>query len=244
MRNIKLLIAYDGSDFCGWQRQKQDRSVQEVIENALGKMHGRAVSLNGAGRTDSGVHAAGQTANFFTTIDSIPADRFVNALNSILPPDVRILESCETDMNFHARFSALMRTYRYFFLCRRLLPHESRYNLQLYRYPNLKLLNSYCRLLLGEKNCTIFAAAGDTSKSKNRYIYQAGFHIEGERLIFEISANAFLQKMVRSITGTLLGCEEKSVSPQELREIVLSKDRSLSGPTLPPNGLFLWQVIY
>jgi tRNA pseudouridine38-40 synthase len=248
-RNIRLLVAYDGTDFCGWQRQcEENRTVQGVIERALNKMHGFHVSLTGSGRTDTGVHAIGQVANFFTNIDSIPCDRFVPALNSFLPQEVRILESCEEKKEFHARFSAFARTYRYHFICRDLLPHERNYNLCLRRFPRLEILNAYGRLLLGETDCTIFAGAGDASqkagKSTNRYIYRAHFHIEGERLVFEICANAFLRNMVRSIAGTFLHYEEKDTPPEKLREIIASKERSLAGPTLPPQGLFLWKVDY
>jgi tRNA pseudouridine38-40 synthase len=257
-RNIKLLIAYDGTDFSGWQRQSappgslsgkpdEARTVQGEIEKALEKIHGQAVSLTGSGRTDTGVHAAGQAANFYTNINSIPAEKFVPALNTLLPQDVRILESCETTPGFHARFSACSRTYRYHFICERpALPHESRYNLQLWRFPRIDALNAYGRLLLGEIDCSIFAGAGDsalvTGKSKNRYIYNAVFFMEGGRLIFEIRANAFMRKMVRSIAGTFLHYEEKDTPPEKLREIIASGQRSLAGPTLPPQGLFLWKV--
>ena len=243
-RNIKLLIAYDGADFCGWQRQKGNRTVQGVIEEALEKIHECHITLTGCGRTDSGVHAVGQVANFYTNMNNIPADRFNLALNSLLPHDVRILESSQTDPQFHARFSACARTYRYQFICRNLLPHESRYNLYLRRFPRLDILNAYGRQILGETDCSIFAGTGDKSKSKNRYIYNSQFYMEGDRLIFEICANAFLRNMVRSIAGTFLHYEEKDTPPEKMREIIASKDRSLAGPTLPPQGLFLWNVKY
>ena len=242
-RNIRLLIAYDGTDFCGWQRQGQERTVQGVIEQALEKMHGKPVNLTGSGRTDSGVHAAGQAANFYTGIDSIAPARFVPALNALLPNDVRVLDACEEKEKFHARFSAVSRTYRYQFIFAP-LPHERRYNLPLYRYPRLDILNAYGRLLFGETDCSIFTASGDSSKSRYRYIYQSFFYIEGNRLIFEIRANAFLRKMVRSIAGTFLYYEEKNTPPENLGEIIASGNRALSGPTLPPQGLFLWNVEY
>ena len=246
-RNIKLTIAYDGTDFHGWQRQENGRTVQGVIEQALEKIHGSYVSLTGSGRTDAGVHAAGQTANFFTGIDSIPASRFAPALNTLLPHDVRILDACEEDSNFHARFSASSRIYRYHFICNSLsgstaMPHERLYNLRLFRFPRIDILNAYGRLLLGETNCAIFSASSDTSKSKNRYIYRSYFFIEGNRLIFEICANAFLRKMVRSVAGTFLHYEETGAPPEKLREIIADGNRSLAGPTLPPHGLFLWKV--
>jgi len=243
-RNIKLIIAYDGTDFCGWQRQENDRTVQEEIENALEKMHGHPVNLSGSGRTDSGVHAAGQAANFHTDLRGINADRFAPALNSLIAHDVRVLNAEETDHDFHARFSAKSRLYRYQFAARDLLPHENRYHLKLYRQPRIDLLNAYGRLLLGETDCSIFAGAGDTSKSKNRYVHRAYFYMDKDILIFEICANAFLRNMVRSTAGTFLHYAEKNTSPAELKKIIASGDRSLAGPTLPPQGLFLWYVDY
>jgi tRNA pseudouridine38-40 synthase len=261
MRTIKLLVAYDGTDFCGWQRQSplsnDTRTVQGIIESALEKMHKHPVTLAGAGRTDSGVHAAGQVAHFHTDIDSIPSERFVPALNGLLPQDIRILESAEAPADFHARFDARMRTYRYYFICgRQALPHESRYALQLWREPRVDHLNAYCRLLPGERDCSIFAGAGEklvpqesaspkeAGHSRSRYISHAAFFIEGSRMVFEISANAFLWKMVRSIGGTLLHYEERDTPPETLAEIIASGRRELAGPTLPPQGLFLWKVDY
>ncbi|MDR1318744.1 MAG: tRNA pseudouridine synthase A [Treponema sp.] len=260
LRNIRLLAAYDGTDFLGWQRQGRrspeagrngaagksgGRTVQGEIERALEKVHKHPVNLTGAGRTDSGVHAAGQVANFYTDIKSIVPERFVPALNTFLPRDVRILEAAETRQDFHARFDARLRTYRYHFVCgRHALPHESRYSLQLWRYPNLELLNAYGRLLLGERDCSVFAGAGDKSRSRSRYISRAVFFIEGGRLIFEISANAFLWKMVRSVAGTFLYREERKTPPGDLAAIIASGNRGLAGPTLPSQGLFLWKVDY
>ena len=248
MRTIKLVIAYDGTDFCGWQKQDGNtgrRSVQAVIESALAQMHRHPVSLAGSGRTDSGVHAVGQVASFHTGIDSIKPDRFVPALNGLLPQDVRVLEAGEACPDFHARFDAKLRTYRYFFICgRQAPPHESRYALQLWRCPRLDLINAYCRRLLGERDCSMFAGARDSSKSHCRHISRAAFFYDGSRLVFEISANAFLWKMVRSVAGTFLRYEESGTPPQELAEMISRGDRSLAGPTLPPQGLFLWKVDY
>jgi tRNA pseudouridine38-40 synthase len=250
VRTIKLLIAYDGTDFCGWQRQAGHRSVQGVIEGALEQMHGHPAALTGAGRTDSGVHAAGQAAHFRTDIESIEPGRFVPALNGLLPQDVRILEAGEASPDFHARFDARTRTYRYFFICgRQALPHEGRYALQLWRRPRVDLLNAYCRLLPGERDCSIFAGAGDggasaAGKSRSRYISHTAFFAEGSHLVFEISANAFLWKMVRSVVGTFLHYEERDTPPEQLRDIIASGSRELAGPTLPPHGLFLWKVDY
>ncbi|MDR2447589.1 MAG: tRNA pseudouridine synthase A [Treponema sp.] len=266
-RNIKLLIAYDGTDFSGWQtqntwkaqktretsqknpaafpREAPRRTVQGCIEEALQKLHKHPVSLAGSGRTDAGVHAAGQIANFYTDIQSIAPDRFTPALNSLLPRDVRILAAEETHSGFHARFDAKARTYRYHIIAgRHAFPHELRYALQLWNCPSVERLNSYARLLRGEMDCSSFATPKDPSESRFRYIFNACFFVQGDALVFEITANAFLWKMVRSITGTLLFCEEKGVSVSEFQSLVGGKDRSKAGPTAPPQGLSLWNIEY
>ena len=255
-RNIRLLLSYDGTDFSGWQTQRpgkdkekvgrlHSRTVQGVVESALEKLHKKPVSLTGSGRTDSGVHAAGQVANFYTTIQSMEASRFVPAINSLLPRDVRILEAAETIPDFHSRFDAKSRTYRYYFITRReVLPWELRYAWQLRYEPNLARLNDYARLFRGEMDFTAFAIPGDKSKSRHRYISGASFFWEGKRLVFEITANAFLWKMVRSIAGTLIRFDEKGHGPDYLKEVIKLGDRCLTGPTAPPQGLFLWRVDY
>jgi tRNA pseudouridine38-40 synthase len=248
-RNIRLLISYDGTDFSGWQRQNSPsaavRTVQGEIEAALEKIHKTPTALTGSGRTDSGVHAAGQVANFQSSIKNMEACRFVPALNGLLSRDVRILDARETRPDFHARFDAKSRTYRYYFVCgRKAMPWELRYSWQLWRRPRLARLNDYAGFLRGELDCSVFAVPGDRSASRSRYISRAYFFAEGDRLVFEISANAFLWKMVRSIAGTLLHYEEKDTDRLSFREILASGDRSLAGPTAPPEGLFLWKIAY
>lgn len=247
-RNIKLIIAYDGADFSGWQSQGKDeknRTVQGCLENALEKIHKRPITLIGAGRTDAGVHAAGQTAHFYTDIKSMEARRFIPALNTLLPQDVRILDAEEARHDFHARFDAKSRTYRYRIIAgRRGLPHETRYALQIWNRPSLGKLNAYTRILRGEMDFSTFSTLKNPEKSPYRYIYNAVFFIQGDILVFEITANAFLWKMVRSLTGTLLFYEEKGLPVDEFKELVESKNRSRAGPTAPPHGLFLWKVEY
>jgi tRNA pseudouridine38-40 synthase len=238
-------VAYDGTDFSGWQRQDRRRTAQGTVEDALGKIHKRPVALSGSGRTDAGVHAAGQVANFHTDIDSIPVERFVPALNSILPRDIRVLEAGVVPGDFPARFDAKSRSYRYHLICGRpALPHELRYNLQLWRRPNLDLLNAYARIFRGEQDCSLFAWPGDPSHSRVRYFFNAAFFVAGDTLVFELQANAFLWKMARSIVGTLLQYEEQGTPPDTLKAIIAAGDRKLAGPTVPPNGLFLWKVEY
>jgi tRNA pseudouridine38-40 synthase len=245
-RNIRLTLSYDGTEFCGWQRQENTRTVQGVVEAALETIHHHPVVVSAAGRTDAGVHAIGQVANFYTSIAGIKAERFMPALNKLLPQDIRIIDAQEAASDFHARFSARSRTYRYNIICAKsAFPHELRYALHIKRYPHLDTLNDYARLLKGEMDCSIFAASSqDTKLSPYRYLNNVYFFVQGQTLIFEISANAFLHKMVRSIVGTFLFYEEKGYSAAALKEIIASGDRALAGPTAPPSGLFLWNVQY
>jgi len=251
LRNIMLTLAYDGSNFFGWQRQDardkgpssaNARTVQGVVENALEKLHKAPVALTGSGRTDTGVHAAAQVANFYTSIQSMEACRFIPALNSLLPHDVRVLDARETGADFHSRFDARLRTYRYYFITsRNALPWELRYAWHI-RQPDIALLNEYAGLFRGEMDFTAFAIPGDKSKSRSRYIANACFFFDRDKLVFEITANAFLWKMVRSIVGTLIRFEEKKISPCYLYKVIESRNRRLTGPTAPAAGLFLWKI--
>ncbi|MDR2659496.1 MAG: tRNA pseudouridine(38-40) synthase TruA [Spirochaetaceae bacterium] len=248
-RNIKLTIAYDGTDFSGWQRQAHDRSVQAVVEDALYKIHKAPTTLNAAGRTDAGVHAAGQAANFYSPLTRMNAKNYIPALNSILPPDVRIIDAIDVPAHFHARFDAKLRRYRYHFICgRQALPHERRYALQLFRHPDINLLNDYARLLHGETDCSLFASPSDSALQKGgsprRFIRQAYFTAKADSLVFEISANAFLWKMTRSIAGSLLYFESRRLPPAAFKELLVLGDHRKAGPTAPPCGLFLWNVEY
>ena len=249
LRNIKLTLSYDGTRFAGWQRQERKdrpvRTVQGEVEKALFKIHKAHIPLTGSGRTDSGVHAVGQVANFYTDIASIPPERFVQALNVHLPQDVRVLSSEEVAEDFNARFDARERTYRYFLHCgAQVAAHELPYCWPLFRRPDVRRLNEMAALLYGELDCTSFAAAGDTSASKSRFLYGASFFPEGDKLIFEISANAFLWKMVRTLLGTLLGLEKREEGTAAFSRIIESRDRRLAGMTAPAKGLFLWNVRY
>lgn len=248
-KNIHLTISYDGTNFCGWQRQdkaaagKPVRTVQGELERALERLAKKPVDVIGSGRTDSGVHAYGQAANFFSPIKSMAAESYVPALNSLLPKDIRVRSARLADSGFHSRFSATSRSYRYF-LYPNLTPpaHLMNYIWPLRRSPDLRVLNDMAACLQGELDCTTFAAAGDASPSKFRYIESAVFYPEGDQIVFEIAANAFLWKMVRSIVGSLVFYEAQGRNGAFFKEILEARDRSLAGPTAPPQGLFLWNV--
>lgn len=248
-RAIRLLVSYDGTDFGGWQRQKNARSVQEELEKALEKMHGHPVRLTGAGRTDAGVHALGQVAGFFTDIASIPAGKFLPALNQLLPGDIRIMAAGDAPGDFHARFDASLRKYRYFILYGEAQDAFSRrYAWQVSRRPCLQKLNAMASVIAGEHDFSAFASAKDISLSKCRFIQDSSFWFEGEKLVYQVSANAFLWRMVRSLVGTMLFFEPKAVDEDDaarlMRAILDSRDRKQAGPTAPPQGLFLWSVEY
>ena len=254
MRNILLTLSYDGTDFCGWQRQdgsdagKSVRTVQAVLEESLAKLHGSHITLYGSGRTDSGVHALSQAANFFSPIDSIPIEKYPLIINNMLPLDVRVMSAASVDEKFNARYSATSRVYRYCMFTSGTPPaHLARYVWPLFRMPDVQKLNKLAACLSGELDCASFAASGDASLSTNRYIERARFFSEqvfpyGTLVVFEIEANAFLWKMVRTICGTLLQLEKKGAPDDALKKIIEEKDRRKAGITAPPQGLFLHEV--
>ena len=254
MRNILLTVSYDGTDFCGWQRQDAgdkknvSRTVQGEIEIALEKIHKVPVTLYGSGRTDSGVHAVAQAANFLSPVDSIPADRYQLALNSYLPQDIRITASVEVPEDFNSRFSATSRVYRYYICPSNILANNTRFTWYPGFVPDVDRLNSYCKCLKGELDCASFAASGDASLSTFRYIENAHFFKQtsfpdgNELIVFEIEANAFLWKMVRTITGTLLALDKAKAPEDAFEKILKAKDRKAAGATAPARGLFLYKI--
>jgi tRNA pseudouridine38-40 synthase len=238
-------VAYDGTDFSGWQIQNEDRTVQGAVQAALERMHGRVVRLTAAGRTDAGVHATGQVANFFTDIDSIPPERFRDAINSFLPKDVRILSSEEVPASFHARRSAMLREYRYYILSAPVCPpHLRKYCFWTRRRLDIVRLNEMASLLEGEHDFTSFSSRGDRNRSKVRRIAVSSFHAEGRLLIYTIAASSFLWKMVRTIVGTFLMLEENGQGAEELKRILETSSRFEAGGTAAPRGLFLERVVY
>lgn len=221
--------------------------MQGEVENALEKLHKQKVVLTGSGRTDSGVHAFAQAANFFSPIDSIPLNKYPVALNCLLPDDVRIMEAAEVPDDFSARFSATSRTYRYFFHTASPLAHQMRYVWPIGRKPDIDVLNRMASYLRGETDCATFAAAGDKSLSTCRYIENARFYLDSgnpEILVFEITANAFLWKMVRSLAGSLIFFERNGRPAEFFKEALDARNRGKAGPTAPPNGLFLYKISF
>ncbi|MFW5689827.1 MAG: tRNA pseudouridine(38-40) synthase TruA [Spirochaetota bacterium] len=245
MRNIRVTLAYDGTDFYGWQIQPEGRTVQGEVMRALERMHRHEVRVLAAGRTDSGVHADGQVINFETTIDSIPDRDYHVALNSYLPRDVQGLESREVAPEFHARYSALRRCYRFYWSSSRAV-HPALRNraVRLKHRPNIRRLNELARPLLGSHDFSTFTLPTEPSENRVRSVHSAAFFPQGELFVFEITANAFLWRMVRSIAGTLIELDKLAAEPVEVEARLAARDHAAAGPSAPAHGLVLHRVDY
>jgi tRNA pseudouridine38-40 synthase len=244
MRNIKVNAAYDGTDFVGWQNQDEGRSVQSVIEAALAEIHKHPVRVYGAGRTDSGVHAAGQVFNFYSDIQTIPEERYASALNRLLPPDVRALCSARVDEAFSSRRDARLREYRYYLYPGRLVPPWLRRDCWSLPSGDLSRMNAMAAFLTGSHDFTSFAAAGDTNPAKVKEVYSASFFPSGPFIVFRITGSAFLWRMVRNIVGTITRLAETRAAPEVFRGILSAREALHEGMTAPARGLFLHKVLY
>ena len=243
-RRIKLTLSYDGTNFQGWQIQKTGRTVQGVIEDGLTKMHKHSVKITAAGRTDSGVHANGQICHFDTNLQ-IAESKLKLAVNTFLPDDISVLTSVFVNDNFHARYDAKKRVYKYY-LCDffEYNVFNRMYCIPIRNMPNIIALNACVRSLIGIHDYTTFTAAGDKSESRIREIYSAVFYKEGSSTVFRIEGNAFLWKMIRSIVGTALKFAPLEQGPFLFKNVLESRDRKLAGPTAPAKGLFFHKVSY
>lgn len=246
MRNIKLIIEYDGTNYCGWQAQKNARSIQETIQDAIEKITGTRPELHGSGRTDAGVHALGQVANFM--IDSrIPAERFAFALNAMLPPDIVIKDSFEESLDFHARFSAVGKQYSYLIINSKhptALYKNLAYHISYCDKLSLENMREACRHLMGTHDFASFMSQGSNIKDTVRTIYSIDMKLDGEFIKLTFRGNGFLYNMVRILSGTILYAGIGRIDPKEIPEIIASKQRVRAGKTLPPHGLYLEKVIY
>ncbi|MDR2589015.1 MAG: tRNA pseudouridine(38-40) synthase TruA [Spirochaetales bacterium] len=244
MRNIRVTAAYDGTDFAGWQNQDNARTVQGVLEAALAEIHKQPVTIYGAGRTDSGVHAGGQVFNFYSVLETIPAERYASALNRLLPRDVRALESREAAESFNSRRDARMREYRYYIYPSRCVPPWRRLYSWAIPAPDMARLGEMASFLVGRHDFTSFAAQGDTNPARVKEIYSAGFFMDGPCMVFRITGSAFLWRMVRNILGTMIELDRNKREPEILRQILLARKPLHEGMTAPARGLFLHKVAY
>ena len=244
MRNIKLTIEYDGKDFNGWQKQPKKLNIQGEIERAISEITGEEMELIASGRTDAGVHALAQVANFKTN-SNIPVEKWPLALNTKLKRSIRIINAEEVDERFHSRYNCKKKTYRY-------IINNSKYGTAIYRNleynfsENLDVekMNEAAQFFIGEHDFKGFKASGTSSKSSVRTIYEAKVFKNGNRIIIELTGNGFLYNMVRIIAGTLIDVGTGKIKPEEIEDIINSGDRTRAGKTLPPNGLYLVKVEY
>ena len=253
MRNIKLVLAYDGTNYSGWQRQNSQPTIQGVVEEKLAVMTGEKLTLHGAGRTDAGVHALGMSANFLTKA-SIPCDGFLNGLNSMLPHDIRILNVSEEENGFHARRSAKGKSYQYNISVTPVqLPLERLYCMNLHGTFDVAKVKECLSILVGKHDFSSFEATGsrdvdfNDGKGAVREIFSADLEIVAKdplKLQITIAGDGFLRHMVRNIVGTLIEVGQGKTSIAEFRAVFSAKDRTLAGPTAPAHGLFLKEVFY
>jgi tRNA pseudouridine38-40 synthase len=242
---FRITLAYDGTNYVGWQRQAQGASIQGLVEAAVAELDGRAVAVAGAGRTDAGVHAFGQVASF-TLARHIDPGVLRRALNARLPPDVRVLEAVPAAPDFHARFAATGKTYRYR-ICdaEALSPFERRYAWHLPGPLDVPAMDDAARVLEGRHDFTAFQTAGGETHTAERTIARSRVRRESAALVvYEIRGDGFLRHMVRSIAGTLAEIGRGRGTRDRMREILASRSRSTAGVTAPAKGLFLVSVEY
>jgi tRNA pseudouridine38-40 synthase len=243
--NFKLTIEYDGSNYHGWQRQKNDRTIQGVIEMALQTMTRKQIVLIGSGRTDAGVHAMGQVANF-SVETRLKAENFQRGLNSLLPEDIVIKVCKQVDQKFHARYDVKSKTYQYKIINREIPSAIGRqYAWFIPKQLDLEAMGHAIRYFIGSHDFKAFEGAGSPRSNTTRHVLNADLKEEKHGyLVFEIEADGFLRFMVRNIIGTLVDVGLLKLMPDDFKKILHSKDRDQAGLTAPPHGLFLMEVKY
>lgn len=244
MTNIKLIIEYNGLEYHGWQRQPNGLTIQEVLEESIKKITGETCVLTASGRTDAGVHAIAQTANFHTRT-KIPPENIKKGLNAILPSDITIIDSCYVPVEFHARFNAKTKQYRYIILNR---PYKSSFQ---YRYSwfipyalDIEVMIKGMYYLKGEHDFSSFRASSCEANDAVRTINRLDVCKKDDTIIFDIEGNGFLKHMVRNIIGTLVDAGRGKIYYKDIKKILESKDRRNAGVTAPAHGLFLMGVKY
>lgn len=244
MKNIKLLLEYDGSNYCGWQRQKNGVSIEETVETAIKKIALEDIKLIGSSRTDAKVHAKGQAANFYTS-SSIPVERLPYAINSKLPWDITVVDAIEVPMEFHSRYSCKGKKYSYKILNRK-FPSPLLRNYACY-CPfdlDLKAMKAAAKCFLGTNDFSAFRSTGSSVKTSVRTIKNVELLKDNDMIIMYIEADGFLYNMVRIIAGTLIEVGMGKIPYENIPAIIYGKDRKLAGKTAPPQGLCLEKIYY
>lgn len=242
MKNYKLTIQYDGTGYAGWQIQKNSSTVQQIITDNLEILTREKINLIGSGRTDSGVHALGQVANFRTE-NQIDIYRFRHSLNSMLPFDIAVTDMEEVETDFHSRFDARKRSYFYLISMTK-SPFFKNYSYFYHQKINIDKLNRLSKVLIGEKNFSSFSRKTPEQENKDCTVYNAHWRQKGDLILFYIQANRFLHGMVRAITGTLLRAQELDQTGNFIEQIIASCKREQAFESVPAKGLFLYKVEY
>lgn len=244
VKNVKLVMEYDGTNYSGWQIQKNSITIQQVLEEKIKSVTGEDIKVIGSSRTDAGVHARGFVGNFFTG-SKIPADRFRDILNGKLPEDIVILNSCEVDINFNARFLSKGKTYSYTILNSMQRPAINRnYVYHVRKKLDVEAIKNAAKKFIGTYDFSAFKSSGGSAKTSIRTIRGLDVLIVNEYIMVYITGDGFLYNMVRIIMGTLVKVGLHRIDPCEIPKIILSKDRTMSGPCLPASGLCLEKVYY
>lgn len=245
MRNIKITIEYDGTGYYGWQMQRETPTVQQVLQETISMVLNQPVTLHGSGRTDAGVHALGQVANFRTD-NPMEIEALRTALNRLIPPDIVITDIAEVDYSFHARVNAVSRTYWYLMWnCTQRSAFFKRYAWHIPSPLDVTAMQEAASCLIGVQDFASFQGADRENGHAMREVM--GVHFKKTRthlIIFSITGNAFVKHMVRNITGTLVDVGKGKINPGDFRNILQQKNRTLAGMTAPPQGLFLKKVRY
>ena len=244
MRNLKFTMSYDGTNYHGFQIQKEDITIERALKDGVFKLTKEDVDIIGCGRTDAGVHAICYTFNFKTN-SSIPCDKFPVALNTVTPPDISILTCTEADENFHSRFSAKNKTYKYIISTAKIKnPFYNRFAYH-YKIPlDVEKMILAKKFIEGTHDFKCFMAQGSPIIDTVRTIYNIGIIVKDEFIEIEVCGNGFLYNMVRIIVGTLLNVGNGKLNPDDIKKIILNKNRELAGMTVPAHGLFLKEVVY
>jgi tRNA pseudouridine38-40 synthase len=243
-RNLKLIIEYEGTRYHGWQLQGDLPTIQKMIEEAVFTITRESSRLRSSGRTDAGVHALGQVANF-TTHSRLPLNNLLRGMNSLLPEDIKIKDISEASPDFHSRFSAKSKTYLYN-IDNGAVPSVFYRNFAWHIHETLDLgkMAEAAEFLKGEHDFMSFCAAGHETKTFIRRIIAAEFFRKGHLISFRVESTGFLKYMVRNLIGTLAYVGKKKIKPACFRDIIDARDRTVAGPTAPPQGLFLESVKY
>ncbi len=243
-RTVRLLVEYDGTDFSGWQRQAGDRSVQAVLEDALSAHLGGRIVTVAAGRTDAGVHAAGQVVSFRTE-SRVPARGIVHGTNALLPPDVVILSADDAPPDFHACRDARAKHYRYRALDREIRsPLGERYAARVRGPLDVAAMDGAAAVLRGRHDFSSFRSAGSVVGDPVRELRELAVYRQGDGIVFDFRGDGFLYRMVRNIVGTLLQAGRGRLTPGQVEAVLAARDRRRAGPTAPACGLCLMEVFY